>query len=178
MDINFIVNKAVEWRLLIVDWMGSVLIWLQFVSILISVILLGWIIYMMMKTNYFSGKIEDYMDTLGIGDLTKRKSLKGWQQIRKRIISTAQQDWKLAVLEADKIFGEILKMAGYLGNDIDKKLEILTKDNLSNLDDMKKAHNLSAQIMRDPGMELKKEDAVTALKAYKKAFIELNLLEE
>lgn len=179
MDINFIVNKAVEWRLLIIDWMGPVLVWLQFISILVSVLLLGWIVYMMMKTNYFSGKIEDYMDTLGMGgDLTKRKSLKGWQQIKKRIASSAQQDWKLAVLEADTIFNEILKMAGYLGNDIDKKLEILTKDNLSNLDDIKKAHFLSAQIMKDPGMELKKEDAIVALKAYKKAFIELNLLEE
>jgi len=118
------------------------------------------------------------MDILGLGNLTKRRSLKGWEQIKKRIVSPAQQDWKLAVLEADTILNEILKMAGYLGRDLGKKLEILTKESLSNLDEIKKAHFLSDQIMKDPGMELKKEDAIVALKIYKKAFIELNLLEE
>ena len=118
------------------------------------------------------------MDIFGKGNITKRRSLKGWEQIKKRIISTEQQDWKLAVLEADTILNEILKMSGYLGSDLTKKLETLKAENLQSLDEIKKAHSVAAQIMKDPGMELKKEDAISALKIYKKAFIELNLLEE
>lgn len=178
MDFNEIANKAVEIRILINNWFGSSLVWFQVVSVLISGLLLWGIVYLMTKANYFSGKVEGYMDTLGIGNLTKRKSLKGWEQIKKRIITSVQQEWKVAVLEADKILNEILKMAGYLGNDLGKKLDILTKENLSNLDEIKKAHLLANQIMKDPGMELKKEDAIIALKSFKKAFIELNLLEE
>jgi len=178
MDIGEIVNKAVEIRLLINGWLGSSLIWLQLISVLLSGLFIWGTIYMITKVSYFNGKIEKYMDILGIGNLTKRRSLRGWEQIRKRVLSSAQQDWKLAVLEADKILNEILKMAGYLGTDLSKKLEILTKENLSNLDEIKKAHFLSGQIMKDPSMELKKEDAIIALKSFKKAFIELNLLEE
>lgn len=178
MDINEIVGKAVEFRILINNWLGSSLVWLQLASVVLSGLLIWGIVFIITKISYFEGKVEDYMDILGVGNLTKRRSLKGWEQIRKRIISPAQQDWKLAVLEADKILNEILKMAGYLGRDLGKKLDILTKENLSNLDEIKKAHLLSDKIMRDPGMELKKEDAVIALKSFKKAFIELNLLEE
>ncbi|MEK7463218.1 MAG: hypothetical protein AAB621_02550 [Patescibacteria group bacterium] len=178
MDINEVINKAVELRILINNWFGPNLVWLQLVSVLLSGLFIWGIIYMITRVSYFNGKVEDYMDILGFGNLTKRRSLKGWEQIKKRIASTAQQDWKLAVLEADKIFDEILKMAGYLGTDLNKKLEILNKENLSNLDEIKKAHFLSDQIMRDPSMELQKEDAIIALKSFKKAFIELNLLEE
>ncbi|MDO8442761.1 MAG: hypothetical protein Q7S81_00670 [bacterium] len=178
MDINEIINKAVELRILINNWFGSSLVWFQLVSILLSGLFIWGIVYIITKTSYFNGKVENYMDILGFGNLTKRRSLKGWEQIKKRIASPLQQDWKLAVLEADKIMNEILKMAGYLGTDLNKKLEILTKENLSNLDEIKKAHFLSDKIMKDPSMELKKEDAIIALKSFKKAFIELNLLEE
>lgn len=178
MEINGIVDRAIEIRMFIESWLGSSLVWFQLASVIISGLLLCWIAYFMTKSNYFGKKVEDYMDVHGIGNLTKRKSLKGWEQIRKRIGSPVQQEWKIAVLEADTILNEILKMAGYLGIDLDKKLEILTKENLSNLEEIKKAHLISNQIMKDPGMELKKEDAIIVLKSYKKAFIELNLLEE
>lgn len=173
-----IVDRAEEIRILINGWLGSSLVWFQLVSVIISGLLFWGIVYLMTKARYFSKKVEDYMDVHGIGNLTKRKSLKGWEQIRKRISSPVQQEWKIAVLEADTILNEILKMAGYLGISLDKKLEILTKENLSNLEEIKKAHLISNQIMKDPGMELKKEDAIIALKSYKKAFVELNLLEE
>ena len=178
MTIDQIVNKAVELRILINNWFGPNLVWLQLASILLSGLFIWGIVYIITKTSYFNGKVEKYMDILGFGNLTQRRSLKGWEQIKKRIISPAQQDWKLAVLEADKIFDEILKMAGYLGSDLNKKLEILKPENLANLDEIKEAHFLANQILRDPNKELKREDAIITLRSFKKAFIELNLLEE
>jgi hypothetical protein len=178
MDITSIVKPILEFRDLIWAWLEPNLIWFELVSVLISGLLLWGIVYIITKVNYINGKIENYMDILGRGNITKRRSLKGWEQIKKRILSVEQQDWKLAVLEADKILDEILKMAGYLGNDLGKKLETLTPENLASLSEIKKAHLLAAGILRDPSMELKKEDAIVALKSYKKAFLELNLLEE
>lgn len=178
MSFKEILNNIIELR----DWAGSWLepnlIWFQLLSVLLSGLFIWGIIYIITRVNYFDMKMEKYMDVLGRGNLTKRRSLKGWEQIKKRIVSPVQQDWKLAVLEADKIFDEILKMAGYLGSDLTKKLETLKPENLASLEEIKKAHDLARKIMSDPGMELKKDDAITALKSYKKAFIELNLLEE
>lgn len=178
MDFAPILKLILEFRDLVWAWLEPNLVWFQLVSVLLSGLFLWGIIYIITKVNYFNGKIEGYMDILGKGNLTKRRSLKGWEQIKKRIVSPDQQDWKLAVLEADTILNEILKMAGYLGIDMAKKLEILTPENLPSLEEIKKAHFLASQILRDPAMELKREDAIAALKIYKKAFIELNLLEE
>lgn len=178
MNIDGIVNKAAELRILIDNWFGPNLVWFQLISVLLSGLFIWGIVYIITRAQYFNMKTEKYMDMLGFGNLTKRRSLRGWEQIKKRIISPDQQDWKLAVLEADKILDEILKMAGYLGSDLSKKLEILNPENLSNLDEIRKAHFLANQILKDPSLELKKEDAIIALKSFKKAFIELNLLEE
>ena len=93
-------------------------------------------------------------------------------------MSSEQQDWKIAILEADKILDEILKMSGYIGSNLDDRLELINQENLATLIEVKKAHNLARRIIEDPIMELKKEDAIIHLKSYKKAFIELNLLEE
>jgi hypothetical protein len=178
MDFSLILKLLSDFWNLIWAWLEPNLIWFQLASVLLSGLLIWGIVYIITKVDYFEMKAEEYIDILGKGNITKRRSLKGWEQIRKRIMSSEQQDWKLAILEADTILNEILKMAGYLGNDMGKKLEILTPENLPSLEDVKKAHLVASNILRDPVLELKKEDAIAVLKIYKKAFIELNLLEE
>lgn len=178
MNLKAILDVILQFRSWVGSWVEPNLIWFQFFSVLLSGLFLWGIIYIITRVNYFDMKVEKYMDLFGMGNLTKRRSLKGWEQIRKRIVSDVQQDWKLAVLEADKILDEILKMAGYLGSDLTQKLDVLTPENLASLAEIKSAHSLARKIMSDPALDLKKEDAITALKSYKKAFIELNLLEE
>ncbi|MBU4348659.1 hypothetical protein KJ671_04130 [Patescibacteria group bacterium] len=173
-----IINYILEFYNFIKELISSNLPWLHSISLLLSGLFLWGIIYIFIKTDYFNLKTEEYMDIFGVGNLTKRRSLKGWEQIRKRILSSDQQDWKIAILEADKILDEILKMSGYIGSDLDNRLELVRKENLAVLEEIKNAHNLARQIIKDPSMELKKENAIVALKSYKKAFIELNLLEE
>ncbi len=178
MNLKAILDVILQFRSWAGSWLEPNLIWFQLLGVLLSGLFLWGIIYIITRVNYFDMKVEKYMDLLGMGNLTKRRSLKGWEQIKKRIISEAQQDWKLGVLEADKILDEILKMAGYLGSDLTKKLEILKPENLASLEEIKSAHLLARKIMSDPSLELKKDDAIVALKSYKKAFKELNLLEE
>ena len=178
MDLKVILENVLQFRDWIGSWLEPNLLWLQLIGVLLSGLFLWGIIYIITQVQYFNMKVERYMDVFGVGNLTKRKSLKGWQQIRKRIMSEVQQDWKLAVLEADQILNEILKMAGYLGSDLTKKLEILKPENLVSLEEVKDAHSLAIKIVNDPALELTKEDAIRALKSYKNAFKELNLLEE
>jgi hypothetical protein len=178
MDLTIIIEYIIEYYNFIKELISSNLPWLYTVSLLLSGLFLWGIIYIIIKTNYFDLKTEEYMDILGVGNLTRRRSLKGWEQIRKRILSSEQQDWKIAILEADKILDEILKMSGYIGSNLDDRLELIKQENLKVLEEIKNAHNVAKQIVEDPVMELTKEDAIISLKSYKKAFIELNLLEE
>jgi hypothetical protein len=152
--------------------------WLQLVSLLISVLFLLGIIYIFIKTSYFEMKKEQFLDILGRGYVSKSRSLRGWKQIQKRMQSKEQNQWKLAILEADRILDEILKMSGYLQKNLDEKLELITPAQLANAEDVKRAHRVRNKIAEDPTSEISREEAESIIKVYKQAFKELNLIRE
>lgn len=151
--------------------------WLRILSVLLSGLFLWGIIHIVAKTNYLAIKAEQYINILGAGHLPRYRAVRGWRQILKRLASKDPQQWKIAVLEADKILDEILKMSGYLGS-MDEKLDLLTSAQLSNIKEIKTAHKIRNLISVDPVFEFSQESAARALEIYKKAFIELNLISE
>ena len=151
---------------------------IQLVSLIVSALFLWGIIYMIIKTNYLEMKREQYLDVLGRGNVSRRRSLKAWKQIQERLKSDDQNDWKLAILEADRILNEILKMSGYLGDDLDEKLEIITPAQLANVEDAKMAHRVKNKIEKDPTDEITRKEAEEAIAIYKESFRQMNLINE
>lgn len=147
-------------------------------AILLSILFIWGIIYIIDKTKYFELKKEQFLDILGKGHVSKRRSLKGWKQILERLKSSEQNSWKLAILEADHILNEILKMSGYLGPKLEDKLDLITAAQISNIDDINKVHKIRDKIATDPAFQITKEEAEHIISVYKKAFVELNLIRE
>lgn len=164
------------------DFFGEILApnlwWLQLLSLLFSALFILGIIYIFLKTQYFGMKKEQFLDILGKGYVSRSRSLRGWKQIQKRMQSKEQNQWKLAVLEADRILNEILKMSGYLGDDLDEKLELITPAQLANVEDVKAAHEIRNKISQDPTFEITQEKAKDAINIYKQSFKELNLIRD
>lgn len=177
MDIPAIVKNIMIFRSAVGEWLLPNLVWFKIAAVILSGLFAWGVIYIWKKVDYFNKKIEQLMDKYHIGDVMRRQLLKKWKGIRKNI-SSANADWKTAVSEADEMLNEILKMSGYLGMDMDKKFKLIKPEDLPSLAEVKNAHSLASRIAADPEAELAKEEAIAALKAYKKAFIELNLLEE
>lgn len=167
-----------EARAFFAPFFEKYLIWLQLISLLISALLVWGLIYIITKTNYFEMKREHFLDIMGEDLVSKRRKLKAWEQIKKRLLSENQNDWKLAILEADMIMNEILKMSGYLGNKLEEKLEIITPAQLSNVDEIKNAHKIGDKIAADPSFEITQKEAREIIDIYKKSFIEFGLLSE
>lgn len=153
------------------------LIWLELGSLVLSGLFLWGIIYIIFKTNYFRIKEEQFLDILGRDYISRRRSIKGWWQIQKRLLSKNQNDWKLAILEADYILNEILKMSGYLGINLEDKLDLITEAQLSNVEEIMTAHKIRDKIAADPSFVITQEEAIEVINIYKKSFIELNLIE-
>lgn len=166
-----------RFREIIGAWLEPNLWWLKSLSLIISALLLWGIFYIIAKTNYFSMKTEQFVNILGAGHLPRRRAVKGWRQVLRRMNSEDSNQWKLAVLEADKILDEILKMSGYLGN-INDKLDLITPAQLANIEDVLAAHRFRNQIAQDPSLEISRETAFQAVEIYRKAFVELNLIGE
>lgn len=154
------------------------LIWLELGSLALSALFLWGIIHIISKTHYLEIKKEQFLDILGKDYLSKRRSLKGWLQIQKRLLSPDQNDWKLAILEADHILNEILKISGYLGARLEDKLDLITEAQLSNVDEIMNVHKIRDKISGDPSFAVTQEEAREIIDVYKKSFIELNLIRE
>jgi hypothetical protein len=152
--------------------------WLKLVSVLLSALFLWGIIYIIIKTKYLSVKKEQFLDILGKVHVSRSRSLKAWRQIIERMKSEEQNQWKLAILEADHILNEILKMSGYLGSRLDDKLDLITPVQLANIDSVRNAHLMRDKIAKDPTFEITKEEADEVIEIYKQSFKELNLIRE
>jgi len=168
--INFFISS-------IINFISDNLLIIQIVSFLISSILLGLIIFFISKTDVFSEPFEHFFDVLGKVDMPKRRTIKGWKEIKHKLKSGKVDDLKSAILEADKILADILRMAGYPGKDLDERLEQMAPGEFSNLEELKQAHKFRGRITNEPDFTISLNEAQVIIEIYKKVFQELNLIE-
>lgn len=148
----------------------------RFFSIVISAFFLAIIIYLNIILNLTGEKIEHWIDVVGSENISKRRSIKAWKQIQKRLKIGNQIQLKLAILEADRVLEEMFKLAGYPGRNMDERLVQLTSAELSNIEDIRQVHQIRHRIVREPDFSLTLAEAKQALQVYKKAFIEFGLI--
>jgi hypothetical protein len=149
----------------------------QIVSLFVSTILLGFIIDFLIKTNLIGEKIESFIDVLGAKDISKRRTLKAWKQIQRRLKTGELNQLKLAILEADRVLYEILKMIDYRVKNFDEILEKITEIQLSNIKEIRHVHKLRHRIAGEPDFHISANEAEMAIEIYKRAFQELKLIE-
>lgn len=149
----------------------------QIISLVISGILLWGIIYCISRSGWLNRRIENWMDFLGVGDVGKRRQLRAWKQIVERIKSNDINNWKLAIMEADKILDDILKASGYRADTTDERFKQLTPDVISNLPQLQEAHRVRNRVAQELDFTITKEEAIATLKIYKKSFQEFGLLD-
>lgn len=99
----------------------------------------------------------------------KEEASKRWQEILDKLESDDESGFKMAVIEADKVFDELLKEAGYPGEDMGTRLKQITEDQLSNIDEVWQAHKVRNRIAHEPYYQLNKRDAKRAVEIYKRA---------
>lgn len=155
---------------------GNLLL-LQFISLFISGIFLIFIIYFIIKVNFVGEKVEHYIDVLGTVDISRRRTLKAWKQIQKRLKSKKINQLKIAILEADRILNEVLKMAGYPGKNLEERLSEITPAQLSNIEEIQQVHKFRDRLVSELDLLISANEAEIAIGIYKKAFQELNLIE-
>ncbi|TSC96609.1 MAG: hypothetical protein Athens071426_170 [Parcubacteria group bacterium Athens0714_26] len=161
-----------------VGFISNNLILIESTAIMISALLLWGIISILIKTDFINEKADEISDVMQKGKSFQRKSVRAWNQVKLKMASADLLQWKAALLEADAILNEILKMSGYNGSDLSDKLNNMTTAELSNLEDIKEANNICGHIVKEPEYDLSREESIRIGKIYKKALIELNLIDE
>ena len=174
---DFIITYLLNFRNLVIDFFLPYFGWIKFISLIISGVLLWGIIFCIAKLNFINSKIEQYMDILHIGNLPRRRSIRSWQQIKRKLILGDEANLKLTITEADKILDELLKISGYEGENMDERLKQLDASQLSNISDVWSAHKIRSRISQEPDFHINKQEAELIINIYKKSFQELGLID-
>ena len=138
---------------------------------------LGFVIFMLFRTEWARFKYNlDVTEFFTFRPYGVRRISKQWAKIEKRLDSGDESEYKLAVIEADDIFGEILKRLGISGKTLSERLLNITPTIIPNLDDVISAHQTRDSIVHDPNFKLSLNEAQKILEVFGIAFRGLDLL--
>ncbi len=171
------VEATLKFREWMIDFFGPALPWFWIISIVISGLLFWGIVYMIINTGFARRKVEHYMDKTGYGDVGKRRHLKAWHKIVERSKQPDETEWKMAILEADKLLDDVLRSSGYNQPTVDDRFNALSMELISNYDQVMQAHEVRGKVSKDPEFSLTHAEAIEILKIYKKALQELGLID-
>lgn len=101
---------------------------------------------------------------------------KDWEEVRAHLRSNNPANWKLAVIEADKMLNEALNKLGYLGVSVGDKLKTIPPGLLASIEDAWLAHKVRNQIAHEQNFELTQYEAEQAINHYERVFKEIDLL--
>lgn len=118
--------------------------------------------------------IKERIDAFGKVNLPERLE-RYWQKIQARLEKTDEASLKLAVIEADNFFGDILKRMGLAGKDMGERLEQISREQLKSIDEVWDAHRLRNLIVHESDVHINREQAEKAVNAYKNALKELEV---
>jgi len=131
----------------------------KFILGIYAVVLLADIILLLIQRG-LSGDIRETLLGMNVpAELVTRKSKlrKKWMKIRERMAIGTQEGWKIAIIEADEVIDDLLKRMGYSGENMGERLANMTSQQVENIEELKKAHEMKNRIIHEENLELTKE---------------------
>lgn len=155
------------------DWFLPV----KYTFIFFTFFFLGYVVWSLVKTTWLKRfLLWDLKEFLTYRPFYSKTFAPKWKKIEKRLETGIESDFKLAVLEADELLNECLTKMGYPGEKLEEKLEKLTEEVISNLEEVKKIREVRNSIIEDPTFKLTLEETKRVLAVYKKALEDLQAL--
>lgn len=146
---------------------------LKIFSAAISFLFFMGIVYLIIENKF----IEIFFIKSKKIQFPKKQINNSWLMILKRVEKNSEAEWKLALIEADKLFDDLLKRMDYLGKDQGERMKHLTKAQFSNINELWEAHKARNRLAHESDFNISQEKVIYFLKSYEKAFKDLALIE-
>lgn len=145
--------------------------------LLIDLGMIGFIAFSLLKTSWLDNfLIYDLQEFLTYKHFGLSKTREKWEEIEQHFKGGTEPELKLAVVEANSLLDNVLRIMTYKGKDLGERLEKLNTDILENLDEVKKYHKMYSDIVHDPTYRLDYKEAERALKTYRRALVDIGAL--
>ena len=110
-------------------------------------------------------------------NLKKTKYMERWENIKNNAESGDMAKAKIAMIEADQMFGETLEKIGYKGKDTGERISAVKPGQLIGLEEAKFSHEIFKKIVHSSSHEMNIVDIQAALGGCEKVFRGLELLD-
>ena len=91
----------------------------------------------------------------------KKKTKIHWERIKKRLEKQEEKEFKIAIIEADEMIGDLVKRMGYQGENLGEILKNVPETQIESIAKVRKAHEVKNRIVQDEkftvSLELAKE---------------------
>lgn len=107
---------------------------------------------------------------------SEEKKNQRWEDVLRLTESDRESDWKLAVIEADKMLDDLLSMLGYQGETMGDKLLSVERGDMLSLEAAWEAHKFRNRIAHESGFQVSQRDARHIMNLYRKVFEEYQFI--
>lgn len=152
--------------------------WLVPYALFISIFLLVVIVYCLIRIHQIERDLLAEKTTVSRAASSSEKKINTrWERIITHLNSDSENDWRLAILEADVILEEMLTSMGYYGETIGEQLQSIERSDFQTLDDAWEAHKVRNRIAHEgSGFALTKREAKRIISLYEKVFNEFKFV--
>lgn len=108
--------------------------------------------------------------------ISKKKKQKEWKIVKNRLNSNNENQYKLAILEADHLVEKALEDKGYNGDNFSEKISQVPQHFSSRIGLVNQSHQLRNDIIRNDGAVIAKDQAEEAVEAFEGFLKALDIL--
>lgn len=108
----------------------------------------------------------------------KKKAMRAtWDKVRKRLASANESEYKVAIIEADKLIDDLIERMGYEGTNMGERLENIPVGQIGSTEALKKAHEVRNRVIHEEGFQVSREDAQEVLGWYEEFLKEFEIMD-
>lgn len=164
-----------------VAWLKDVWTFIKIFAVAVIGLSLWWIAYSQMRLNNLAKEEEKVYGkeapTSFLTPTPKDKGNEKWTTVLEHLNSNNPSDWRLAIIEADIMLDELLKIQGYHGDSIGDKLKSVEPGDMNTLDAAWEAHKVRNRIAHSGAdFELNEREAKRVVALFESVFKEYQII--
>jgi hypothetical protein len=158
----------------LLNWILGVIVILRPFALVLTLLLLTFIVYVKLRLRQLSKEEKKLFNREVSEVIPVEKTLnEKWVKVQNHINSPNPNDWRMAIVEADIMLGEVLEKAGYHGDSIGDQLKSIERSDMLTLDSAWEAHKVRNLIAHEgSNYQLNERDARRTIDLYEKVFRE------
>ncbi|MEX0931639.1 MAG: SH3 domain-containing protein [Candidatus Paceibacterota bacterium] len=164
---------------------GGTRIWILFnlfikiLSYILVVLLMSGIMYILIRQNQLARDqyVKYWDDNAPYGpDAEKAPLNPEWSKIEELMNSDNENDWRIAIMNADIILDDMLTKMGYHGQTVGEKLKRVESSDFTTLNQAWEAHTVRNMLAHERGLVLTRREAERVISLFKEVFTEFKLI--